>query len=92
MTSPGEWNPSLLDNAPNASEKRLRQLPSTPIEVTDKFYNMEGDIIVQKRDVDVDDISVVSDDSSTSSGSRRRSHRARTRKGKQKKRHGPKGK
>ena len=24
MTSPGEWNPSLLDDAPNASQRRLR--------------------------------------------------------------------
>ena len=23
MTSPGEWNPSLLDDEPNASENRL---------------------------------------------------------------------
>ena len=45
-TSPGEWNPSLLDNASDASEKRLRQFPSTPIEATDDFYIMEGDIIV----------------------------------------------
>ena len=52
LISPGEWNPSLLDEASDASEKRLRQLPLTHVEATDIFYNMEGDIIVQKRDVD----------------------------------------
>ena len=56
------------------------------------FYNLEGDIIVQKSDIDIEDeVSVTSDTSSTSSGSRRRLYRSRTRKEKQKKRHGPKG-
>ena len=91
MTSPGEWNLSLLDDEPDASQKRLRQFPPTPIEQTDAFYNLEGQIIVQRSDVDVDDTSVTSDSSSTSSGSRRRSYRSRTRKEKQKKRQGPKG-
>ena len=47
-TSPAIWNPSVLDDAPDALQKRLRQFPSTPIEFTDSFYNMEGDIIVQQ--------------------------------------------
>ena len=90
MTSPGEWNPSLLDDVPNASQTRLKQFPPTPIDQTDMFYNLEGDIIVQRSDIDDED-SVTSDASSTCNGSRRRSYRSRTRKEKKKKRHGPKG-
>ena len=90
MTSPGEWNPSLLDDEPDATQKRLWQFPPTPIEQTDAFY-LESQIIVQKNDTDLDDASIVNDNSSTSSGSRRRSYRSRTRVEKQKKRHGPKG-
>ena len=69
MTLSGEWNLSLLDDAPDASQKRLRQVPSTPIEFTDSFYNMEGDIIVKKTDVG--ESSIISNNLSTSSGSRR---------------------
>ena len=68
MTSPGIWNPSLLGNAPDSTLKRLRQFPSTPIKFTEGFYNLEGDIIVQRNDID--DNSLVSNNSSTSSGSR----------------------
>ena len=46
MTSQGEWNPSLLDDEPDATQKQLRQFPSTPIEQTYAFYNLEGQIIV----------------------------------------------
>ena len=49
---------------------------------------MEGNIIVQKNDIDED--LIISNNSNTSSGSRRRSYRSRTRKEKQKKRHGSK--
>ena len=94
MTSPGEWNPSLLDDEPDTSQKRLRQFPPTPIDQTDMFYNMEGDIVVQRSDINIDvedDLSVTSEPSSTSCGSRRRTYRSRTRKEKQKKPHGPKG-
>ena len=80
MTSPGEWNPSLLDDKPDATQKRLRQFPPIPIEQTEAFYNLEGQIIVQRSDMDIDDTSIASDNSSTSSGSRRRSYRSRTRK------------
>ena len=41
MTSPGEWNPSLLDDALSASETSLKQFAPTPIEQTDMFYNMK---------------------------------------------------
>ena len=78
MTSPGEWNPSLLDDAPNASQSRLKRFPSTLIEATNGFYNMEGDVIVQETDID--DNSINSDASSTSSGSRQRSYWSRTQK------------
>ena len=88
MTSPGTWNPSLIDDSPDASQKRLCQIPSAPIEFTDSFYDIEGNIIVQKTDVDED--SIISNHSSTRSGSRRRSYRSTTRKEKQKKRHGSK--
>ena len=87
ITSPGERNPSLLDDSPNASEQRLRLFSPTPIDDTDNFYIMEGNIIVQKGDID--DNSIVSNASSTSSGNRRQSYQARTWR---KKRRGPKGK
>ena len=90
MTLPGEWNPSLLDDSPNASDLRLRQFPPTSIDATVNFYNIEGNIIVQKRDVD--DSSISSNVLNTSSGSRRCSYQARSRKVKEKKHHGPKGK
>ena len=85
MISPGELNPSLHDNTPNASEKRLKLFQSTLIDATDSFYNMEGDIIIQKNDIDGN--MIISNSSSTSSGSRRRSYQSRTGKEKQKKRH-----
>ena len=44
----------MLDDAPNSSQKRLRQFPSTPIEFTKGLYNLEGDIIVQRSDIDDD--------------------------------------
>ena len=66
MTSPAVWNPSVLDDAPDTSQRRLRQFPSTQIEFTEGFYNMEGDVIVQKTDID--DNSLASNNSSTSSG------------------------
>ena len=77
MTSPGEWNPSLLDDEPDATQKRLQQFPPTPIEQTDAFYNLEGQIIVQKYDTDLDDVLVASDNLNTSSGSRRQSYQSR---------------
>ena len=80
MTSPGEWNPSLLDDVLNASETRLKQFPPTPMVQTEMFYKMEGHIVVQRSDINSDDdISIVSDITSTSSGNRCRSYRSRTR-------------
>ena len=76
MTSPGEWNPSLLDDLPNASKQRLKKFSPTPIDATDNFYNMEGNIIVQKSNID--DNYIVSNVSSTSRGCRRQSYQART--------------
>ena len=67
MISPRLWNPGLLDDAPDALQKRLRQVPSTPIEFTDSFYNMEVGIIVQKTDIN--DSSISSNNLSISSGS-----------------------
>ena len=67
MTSPGIWNPSMLDDAPDSSQKRLRQFPSTLIEFTEGFYNLEGDIIVQRNNINDDD-SIVNNNSSTSRG------------------------
>ena len=43
MTSPRDWNPSLLDDAQNTSEK---QFSPTPIDATNDFYKMECNIIV----------------------------------------------
>lgn len=83
ITRPGEWNPSLLDDKVNASEQCLKQLYPTSQDAIDNFYNMQGDIIVQRNNVD----SVTSDNSSTSSGSKRWSYQERTRKEKQKHQH-----
>ena len=74
----------------NKQQMRLKQFSSTPIDATDGFYKMEGDIIDLKNDIDEN--SIISDSSITSSGTRRRSYQSRTRKEKQKKRHGPNGK
>ena len=82
ITSPGEWNPSILDNTPDESELQRKQFPPTPIDATDDVYDMEGNIIVQKNHINGS--SIVSDVSSTSSGSRRRLYWARSRKEKQK--------
>ena len=43
-TSPGEWNPSLLDDSPNVSELQLKKFSPTLIDVIDNFYDMEGNI------------------------------------------------
>ena len=83
-TSPGGWNPSLLYDVPNSSQTRLKQFSPTPINQTEMFYNLEGDIVVQQNVIDIEETSIISDASSTSSGSRRRSYWSRTRKEKQK--------
>ena len=43
MTPLGEWNPTLLDNSMNVPEQHLNRLPPN---VTDNFYNIQGDNIV----------------------------------------------
>ena len=48
MTSPGEWNASIIDNPISAVDQRLKELPTTPINATDDFYNIEGEINVQR--------------------------------------------
>ena len=85
MTSPAFWNPNVLDDASNTLHGQLWQFSSTSIELTDCFYNMEGDMIVQKTNFD--DNSVTSNNSSTSSDSRRRSYRQLTRRERGRKRH-----
>ena len=52
MTSPGEWNPSLLDDSLNASELQLKKFPPILIDTTNDFYGMEGNIIVQMNNID----------------------------------------
>ena len=76
-TSPGEWNPSLIDDSANAAEQQLSEFPSKPIDATYDFYIMDGNSIVQKSNSD--DTSIVSDVSSASSGRRRRTYRVQTR-------------
>ena len=90
MTPSGEWNPSLLDDTPNASELWLKKFPPSLIDATDDFYNMEGNVVLQKSDID--DMSIVSDVSSTGSGNRRWYYQVRSTKEKQKKNYGPKEK
>ena len=68
ITLPGLWNPSSLDDAPDALQKRIRQVLSIPFEFTDSFYNMEGDIIVRKTNIDNN--SITSNNSRTISGSK----------------------
>ena len=84
MTSAAVWNPTLLDDTVGATDLRIKQLPTTPIEFTNDFYNLQGDIIVQKCDIDIDSV-----DSGNSTNSK--PYRSRTRKEKHKIRHGPKG-
>ena len=45
MTLSGEWNPSIMDNPP-CTVQRLKQLPTTPIDATDDFYNIESEILL----------------------------------------------
>ena len=85
MTSAAVWNPTLLDNSVGATILRIIQSPTTPIEFTDDFYNLQGDIIVQKSDIDIDSV-----DSRNSTNSK--PYCSRTRKEKQKICHEPKGK
>ena len=80
---------TLLDDTVGATNLRIKQLPTTPLEFTNNFYNSQGNIIVQKSDIDND--YTASDTSSTSSGSKHKQYRARTRKENLKVRHGPKG-
>ena len=61
------WNPTLLDDTVGATNLRNKQLPTTPIEFTNDFYNFQGDIIVQKSNIDID--SVDSNNSTTSTSS-----------------------
>ena len=68
----------------------LWQFPTTSIDATDSFYDVEGNIQAHKSDCDKE--SVVSDTSSTSSGVRRRIYcQSRTWKEKKKEQHKPKG-
>ena len=83
MTSLEEWNPSLLNDSKNASKLQLKQFPPTPIDTAADYFNMEGNIIVQKSEID--DNAIISEFSSTSSGSTRQSFQLITRKEKQKK-------
>ena len=38
---------------PGAFDLRIRQLPTTPIEFTNDFYNSQGDIIVQRTNINI---------------------------------------
>jgi len=44
MNSDKLWDPSKYDDFHVSVEDKLRQMPSTPIDVTDKFYDLTGDI------------------------------------------------
>ena len=90
MTSKNDWDQSQYDDIEGAAHFQIQQFPSTSIDTTDSFYVTVGNIHAHKSGLEKD--SVVSDASSTSRRSRRRSYPSRSRKEKQKKRHGPKGK
>ena len=54
MTSASVWNPTLLDDTVGATDLRIKQLPTTPVKFTNDFYNLQGEIIVQKSDIEID--------------------------------------
>ena len=44
MTYVSVSNPTLLDDAVRATNLRIKQLPTTPVEFISNFYNSQGDI------------------------------------------------
>ena len=44
MTSKNDWNQSKYDDPSDAAELRLQQIPTTLIDATDSFYDVEGNI------------------------------------------------
>ena len=72
MTSKNDWDPSMYNDVESAADLCIQQFPSTPIEVTGSFYDVEGNISAHR--IDYCENYVVSDASSTSSGSRRKSY------------------
>ena len=51
MTSENRWDPRKYDDSHLSTAERLLQIPSTPIPITDEFYNRHGDIITANRSV-----------------------------------------
>ena len=44
MTADGDWDPCLHDDDHLSTQELIRRLPSTPIQETDDFYSLQGDI------------------------------------------------
>ena len=56
MTSKTTWDPSKLDDIVGASDLSICQFSPTPIDVTDSFYNLQGDIRATKSDLKDDPV------------------------------------
>ena len=103
MTLKNNQDSSQYDDIKGAADLGIQQFSTTPIDTTNSFYDVEGNIFAHKSDWeeeyficthegDCEKESIVSDASSTNSGCRRRSYRSRPRKKKQKKKNRPKEK
>ena len=55
MTSETRWDPRKYDDSHLSTADRLLQIPSTPIDITDEFYNRQGDVILANRSVSWND-------------------------------------
>ena len=44
MTSKNDWDPSIYDDPKCTADLRLQQFPPTPIDATNSFYYVEGNI------------------------------------------------
>ena len=54
MTSRNTWDPTKYDSPAGESERLIKQFSSLPIDITNIFYNDQGDIRVTKGDAIVD--------------------------------------
>lgn len=89
MTLKNERDSSKHDDLLDAADLRLQQIPTPPIEATDSFVDVKGNILAHKSNFD--SASGASNVSSTSIRIRKRSYFSRTRKEKKKKKFKPMG-
>ena len=60
MTAKTEWDPSKLNDTEGSAERHLQQFHPTPIDDNDSFYDSQGNIRVNKNDLNISDASNIS--------------------------------